>query len=336
MKHTLTGWKCMRGATIVAVLYTVVAGFAAAVDLEQSPAGIFADTESESPTAGMTQMSGEKIASTDCDSEINFDDVTAPSAFLDATRLTEQYADLGVHFEGPGGNDGGAILNELGGFGVTGHSAPNFLAFNTTGNLQDGGHSKGPETVRFDQPIVFFEAAFGSNKVGTVTLRAYDTAGSIVDDDSVALTPAVQRIRVMGHNIARVEFYSDASAWVMDDICIINQGGSGVLHLFAACLSSADYGTTALANLGYTNVTQVTDDTQYEFAVRTGQWDLIILDTYGAYLTDAVLDALGKYHADGGADNPLFLRPGGLYCPWILCLHRRLFRRLLYISSARL
>ena len=78
MKHTLTGWKCMRGATIVAVLYTVVAGFAAAVDLEQSPAGIFADTESESPTAGMTQMSGEKIASTDCDSEINFDDVTAP------------------------------------------------------------------------------------------------------------------------------------------------------------------------------------------------------------------------------------------------------------------
>ena len=45
--------------------------------------------------------------------------------------LTGEYDSLGVTFAGPGGFDGGAILDECSGFGISGYSPPNFLAFNT-------------------------------------------------------------------------------------------------------------------------------------------------------------------------------------------------------------
>ena len=45
---------------------------------------------------------------------INFEaDISAPALFRHTTRLTTLYAHLGVHFVGPGGNDGGAILHHL-------------------------------------------------------------------------------------------------------------------------------------------------------------------------------------------------------------------------------
>ncbi len=47
-------------------------------------------------------------------------------------------------FQGPGGNDGGAILDQCGSFGVSGHSPPNFLAFNTGSALSNGGVPRGP------------------------------------------------------------------------------------------------------------------------------------------------------------------------------------------------
>ena len=302
MKNTMTGRKCMHGVTIAAVLCCVFITAAGATDFEQSPAGIVAVPDWGTSAVGVTRGGDNKPASTDCDVEINFDDVTAPAVFGSTVRLTEQYAGSGVHFEGPEGNDGGAILNEMGMVGVTGHSAPNFLAFNNNPatHLSDGGRPKGPETIRFDDSVVFFEASFGSGDGGTLTLAAYDAAGYIVDNASAALVGTVQRVRVMGQNITRVEFNCDAPGWVMDDICIINQGGAGILHLFAACVTSPDYGAPALANLGYTNVTQVTDNAQFEFAIRTGQWDLIILDAYGSPLSNALLDGLSKYYTDGG------------------------------------
>lgn len=75
---------------------------------------------------------------------ITFDDVTAPCAFNQTTRLTNQYAGLGVIFAGPGGNDGGAIMNECGSFSVSGQSSPNFLVFNTGVSLSDGGVPREP------------------------------------------------------------------------------------------------------------------------------------------------------------------------------------------------
>jgi hypothetical protein len=287
---------------VVLILVSLMLGSSAmAENPVESSAGIFAAPKEEALVSATVSadLGGEKLDPTDCDIEINFDDDTAPDAFMDTTRLLDQYAGWGVNFEGPGGNDGGAVLNDSI-WSITGHSSPNFLAFNASSTLSDGGTPIGPETVRFDEPIVFFEAAFASGPGGTLTLKAYDTGGYLVDQKTATLTATVQRVRVMGRHIARVEFGCNANSWIMDDICIIKNGGAGVLYLFNDCLGSSDFATPALTNLGYTDTTVVTDPDMFEFAIRTGQWDLIVLENYGSILTDAVLDALYNYYGSQG------------------------------------
>lgn len=288
--------------TVLLVLPLLIAGAVGAADFESSPAGIFAVPESTAPDAAKTFTGGggAKLSSADCDIEINFDEAAAPLAFLSTTRLTEAYAASGVHFEGPGGNDGGAVLDDSTWGGITGQSSPNFLAFHSGGDLSDGGVPTGPEIVRFDEPAVFFEAAFASGVGGTLTLRAYNAAGNLVDVSSETVNSTFRRMRVMGRNITHVEFNCDAVHWLADDFCIIKQGGAGVLYLFDDCLSSPDLATPALANLGYTDITIVTDENEFEFAIRTGQWNLIILENYGHSLSDAILDALYAYHLNDG------------------------------------
>ena len=75
---------------------------------------------------------------------VNFD-LGAPCLFRETTRLTEAYAGLGVHFAGPGGNSGGAILDQCSNFdGMNARSGVDFLAFNNTALLSDGGIPTGP------------------------------------------------------------------------------------------------------------------------------------------------------------------------------------------------
>jgi len=120
---------------------------------------------------------------------INFDDVTAPCSFAETTHLSEQYAPLGVHFHGPGGNDGGAILNQCGNFGVPAASGVNFLAFNRDVLWPNGGVPKDPETILFDYLMtdVSIYAAGGFNP-GTFTMRAYNSANTLVDSDTITTT----------------------------------------------------------------------------------------------------------------------------------------------------
>ncbi|OQB39481.1 MAG: hypothetical protein BWY09_01068 [Candidatus Hydrogenedentes bacterium ADurb.Bin179] len=277
-------------------------GMAGIINAEETSAGIFPISESEDTAPGLpsNKVAAPKVASTDCDIEINFDELSAPLTFLSTTRLTEQYAGLGLHFEGPAGTDGGAVLNETGGFGVNGHSSPNFLAFNVASALSDGGIPKGPETIRFDAPIVFFEAAFGAEAGGQVTLTARNALGYTVNAVTVTVGPALQRLRVMGLGITEVTFNCTAPLWVMDDICIIREGGAGVLVFMNTCGSSQDFASPALANLGYTNVTWIENEYELEFAIRTGEWDLIILENYSPSISDGVYDALYDYHAVQG------------------------------------
>jgi hypothetical protein len=118
---------------------------------------------------------------------INFDQaadrnsIDAPTSFLTATRLKNEYAPLGVKFIGPtgeGGKDGGAILNQGATFGVNAHSSPNFLAFNSGAFLSDGGQPIGPETIEFLPSIgTVLEVsiwAAGGDSTDTFTLSAYD------------------------------------------------------------------------------------------------------------------------------------------------------------------
>jgi hypothetical protein len=48
-----------------------------------------------------------------------------------AAALRDRYVALGVTFDGPDVKDGGAILDECSSYNVSGHSSPNFLAFDT-------------------------------------------------------------------------------------------------------------------------------------------------------------------------------------------------------------
>jgi len=152
---------------------------------------------------------------------IDFDDLEAPCSFYQTARLTTRYAALGVVFEGPGGNDGGAILNECGLFGVTGHSSPNFLAFNPGASMSDDGTPRTPEIMHFDRPITYLEAMVGSGDFtgGTVTLAAYNADNALVDSAAVALAAAVAPIAVAGDGIVTVVLSCTSDAYfIVDDL----------------------------------------------------------------------------------------------------------------------
>lgn len=127
---------------------------------------------------GLSNLAGATV--------INFDDVTAPIGFLHATHLTDQYASSGVHFSGPSDTDGGAILDQGGGFGVNALSGVNFLAFNRNAVCSDGGVPRDPETILFDSPVaeVSIYAACG-HQTSTFTMSAYNASDVLVDTDTV-------------------------------------------------------------------------------------------------------------------------------------------------------
>ena len=150
---------------------------------------------------------------------IDFDDLDAPCYFADTVRLTTRYAALGVVFEGPGGNDGGAILDECSNFGVTGLSSPNFLAFNPGWTMSDGGVPRTPEILHFDRPITYLEALVGSGASGTVTLAAYNADNALVDSAAVTLASALAPIAVAGDGIVTVVVSATSGVYfVLDDL----------------------------------------------------------------------------------------------------------------------
>jgi len=151
---------------------------------------------------------------------IDFDDVWAPCAFADTHRLTDRYATLGVTFEGPDANDGGAILNECGGFSVIGHSKPNFLAFNAGAELKDGGLPVGPEILTFSPAVsdVVISAAQGSGALGELSLEAFDAQERQVDAATITLTSQLTPVSVSAPGIVRIVISSTASVFVLDDL----------------------------------------------------------------------------------------------------------------------
>ena len=152
---------------------------------------------------------------------INFDDFTAPCGFSATTGpLTDRYAaSFGATFGGPSAGDGGTILNECANFGVTGHSSPNFLAFNTTANYPSSGTATGPETITFATPAHFVSIKAGQAGGGTITLRAFD--GTTPVATSVSSTPAmaaVQTLEVAAARITSVQLSFTGNAIIFDNL----------------------------------------------------------------------------------------------------------------------
>jgi len=174
------------------------------------------------PPPGLSGGSGAQPAG--CGAFINFDEAAQPCLFQDTNPLRNEYAGLGVTFSNPNPNglDGGAILDECGNFMVTGHSSPNFLAFNCGGQMQNGGFASGPEYLDFPNTASFVSARVGSSHGEGVVLsmEAYDSNQQLVDSDSVILTPAVQTLLVSGSGISRVVVgVMGPCIWVLDDLC---------------------------------------------------------------------------------------------------------------------
>jgi hypothetical protein len=120
------------------------------------------------------------------DQDANGNPINAPPDFIGTTRLSTLYSSLGVTFSGPGGNDGGAILNQNSNFGVSPVSGPNFLAFNPFAKLSDGGVPQGPETISFANPVstVSIQVAGGIH-ADPFLLQAFDGSNQLVDSSSV-------------------------------------------------------------------------------------------------------------------------------------------------------
>jgi hypothetical protein len=153
---------------------------------------------------------------------INFDDTVRPCLFIETVALRDEYAGDEVRFSGPGLKDGGAVLNECGNFGVSGHSSPNFLAFNCHAQLSGGGVPRGTEVLTFSQPVRRLSAYVGSRVDSGAAMRVFalSSSGTVLDSDAVYLRPDLQMIEVastVGISQVLIGIQSPC-VWVLDDL----------------------------------------------------------------------------------------------------------------------
>jgi hypothetical protein len=171
---------------------------------------------------------------------IDFDDfIGAPEFFTTAVALRDRYADEGVTFDGPNEKDGGAILDELSNFGVSGQSSPNFLAFDRDfGFLSGGGVAQGPETIFFDAPVNHVQANVGAGfgQAGMITMDAYNASDELVGSDTVVYDPQLQTLLVQATGITKVIVTFGDRLLVLDDLAFVKEGWG---KAYAAMLDSA-------------------------------------------------------------------------------------------------
>lgn len=153
-------------------------------------------------------------------------ETAAPCDFSGTTALTNAYAGLGVTFSGPGGNNGGAILDQCGNFsGINAHSGVDFLAFNAGAQMKDGGVPTGPETILFTTPesgVGIWVGGIGT----TYTLQAFDVFGNLLGSASI-LPPSGQwsQLTINTASISSLVLSFDQRDAVVDDLTW-NGGGS--------------------------------------------------------------------------------------------------------------
>lgn len=150
---------------------------------------------------------------------INFDDVAAPCTFDATVALRDQYSGVGVHFRGGSARNGGGILDECGGFGVTGYSSPNFLAFNTATTYSDGGVPTPPQGILFDNAAGGVQIRVGSATGGTVQMIAYNANGQVVGRKQLAMASQLKSLTIVAQGIRKVVLQVQGGTYyVFDDL----------------------------------------------------------------------------------------------------------------------
>lgn len=127
---------------------------------------------------------------------IDFDDVVAPTVFVDTQPLSNEYAALGVTFTGPGPALGGARLNANSFTCFQNHSEPNALMFGGT-------YAESPETITFDPPVVSVKLLV-SGQAGDIDVVAKDATGRVVDTAAVTLVCSAHDLELTGAAITDV------------------------------------------------------------------------------------------------------------------------------------
>jgi uncharacterized repeat protein (TIGR01451 family) len=153
---------------------------------------------------------------------IDFDDFPQPCSFISTTALRDEYQSRGIRFNGPGGNNGGAILDQCSGFSVSGYSPPNFLGFNAWTSLSNGGIPRGPEEITLLGTASFVQVNAGSSEGSgyPITLEAFNLAGSSLGSHTITLASVLQPLLVTADGIARVVISTPASVFVLDDLTV--------------------------------------------------------------------------------------------------------------------
>jgi hypothetical protein len=171
---------------------------------------------------------------------INFE--TGASCDFDTTvALTTTYSGQGVTFAGPGGNNGGAILDQCSGFGIDAHSGTDFLAFNTDANLMNGGVPEGPETITFSSLVSNVGLYVGGNDTGaSYTLNAYGAGSNLLGTTSGTPTGGQWLQLVLDvSNISSLQLTFTTSTAVVDDLSWNATGVPEPSTLGLLCLGAA-------------------------------------------------------------------------------------------------
>ncbi len=153
---------------------------------------------------------------------IDFDDAVAPVVFIETVALSNEYADEGVIFSGPGGNDGGAVLDSIS-FPGTGFSLPNILAFNTLATLSDGGIPQGPETLTFTDTVSHVQINAGNSDIAPdgVTMECFDGDAMSLGQDTIAATGTLQTLAVTAPGIVNCVLDFESQIGVFDDLAFV-------------------------------------------------------------------------------------------------------------------
>jgi hypothetical protein len=152
---------------------------------------------------------------------VNFDDAfPEPGLFGNTTALRTRYSPVGVNFSGPG-NDGGAVLKEGNGFGISGFSPPNILAFNKAATMQGGGKPQFPQTLTFNRPIRYLQFNVGDSSGLTITAEAFDAQNNSLGSESVNPLAAMQTLVLEGRHIKKVVISGGGLLSIIDDVAFI-------------------------------------------------------------------------------------------------------------------
>lgn len=176
------------------------------------------------PTVASGAVAATSAASEFRPVHIGFDRQPSHCSFSKTQRLTEEYASLGVHFQGPTSRQGGAILDQCARFGVRARSGSQFLAFNATT------YAVTPETMTFDRAVtrVACYVANGEPDESTYELTARRdgeiVAATRVTVQSKGYTGIAVRARRGIDSVELSAFTPDDTSFVLDDLTFTPKG----------------------------------------------------------------------------------------------------------------